>query len=90
MISGNSYKIGILHSLSGTMALSESPLVDAVQIAVEEINDSGGILGRRVETVVRDCASRPEIFHQNTLSMIENEGISTFFRMLDIIQPQVC
>ena len=47
-------RIGILHSLSGTMAGSESALVDAALLAVEEINESGGILGRTIDPVVAD------------------------------------
>ncbi|MBT6848809.1 MAG: transporter substrate-binding protein, partial [Planctomycetaceae bacterium] len=52
-----SVKIGILHSLSGTMAISESSLVDAVQLAVDEINAAGGVLGKTIEPVVVDPAS---------------------------------
>src|SRR5574340_248503 len=52
-----SVKIGVLHSLSGTMAASEAPLVDAIRLAVEEINRSGGLNGRPVEMIVADCRS---------------------------------
>ncbi len=45
-------KIGVLHSLSGTMAASETPLVDAVRLAVEEANQSGGVNGAQIEMVV--------------------------------------
>mgnify|MGYP001343850000 CR=1 FL=1 len=47
-------KIGVLHSLSGTMAISETSLKDVVMMAVKEINDSGGVLGEQVEAVVVD------------------------------------
>ena len=50
-------RIGVLHSLTGTMAVSEAPLVDAVRLAVEEANQSGGIHGARIEMVVSDCRS---------------------------------
>ena len=50
-------KMGILHSLSGTMAISEVSLRDVVLMAVEEINESGGVLGKKIEPVVVDPAS---------------------------------
>jgi urea ABC transporter urea binding protein len=55
-------KIGLLHSLSGTMAISERPLLDAELMAIEELNAQGGVLGRAIEPVVLDGASEPEIF----------------------------
>ena len=45
-------RVGILHSLSGTMAISEAPLVEAALMAIDEINQSGGILGQRIEPVI--------------------------------------
>ena len=50
-------RIGVLHSLTGTMAASETPLVDAVRLAVEEANRSGGIHGAKIEMIVSDCRS---------------------------------
>ncbi len=50
-------KVGILHSLSGTMAISEVSLRDVTLMAIEEINATGGVLGRKVEAVVVDPAS---------------------------------
>lgn len=50
-------KIGVLHSLTGTMAASETPLVDAVRLAVEEVNQSGGVNGAQIEMIVADCRS---------------------------------
>ena len=55
-------KIGILHSLSGTMAISETSLRDVVLMAVEEINSSGGVLGKQIATVVVDPASDWPLF----------------------------
>src|SRR5688572_22108762 len=55
-------KIGILHSLSGTMAISEVSLRDVVLMAVDEINAKGGILGRQVKPVVVDPASNWDLF----------------------------
>ena len=55
-------KIGVLHSLSGTMAISETSLKDVVMMAVKEINESGGVLGEKVEAVVVDPASDWPLF----------------------------
>ena len=50
-------KVGILHSLSGTMAISETTVVEAEKLAIEEINAAGGILGKQIEAIVEDGAS---------------------------------
>ncbi len=76
--SGDSVKVGLLHSLSGTTALSERPLLDAELMAMDEINGSGGILGRRLEPVVADGASRPELFAQGARELLA-AGVSALF-----------
>ena len=53
----NTIKVGILHSLSGTMAISETVLKDTVLMAIDEINAKGGVLGKKLEPVVVDPAS---------------------------------
>jgi urea transport system substrate-binding protein len=50
-------KVGVLHSLTGTMAISEKPVVDSTLMAIEEINQQGGIQGRIIEPVVVDGRS---------------------------------
>jgi urea transport system substrate-binding protein len=50
-------KVGILHSLTGTMAESEQPMVHAEMLAIQEINDAGGVLGKRIDAIARDCES---------------------------------
>jgi urea transport system substrate-binding protein len=50
-------KVGVLHSLSGTMAISETVLKDTVLMAIDEINAKGGVLGKKLEPVVVDPAS---------------------------------
>ncbi len=72
-------KIGVLHSLTGTMAVSEKPLVDAVRLAVEEINDQGGLLGHPVEVVVADGKSDPQVFAAEAERLIEQEQVSVLF-----------
>lgn len=72
-------KIGVLHSLTGTMAVNEMPLVDAVRLAVEEINAQGGLLGKPVETVVADGKSDPNVFAQEAERLIVQEHVSALF-----------
>lgn len=51
---GNTIKVGILHSLSGTMSISEKSVVDAELLAIEEINKAGGVLGKQIEAIQED------------------------------------
>src|SRR5437868_14299636 len=55
-------KVGILHSLSGTMAISETSLKDVALMTIEEINKSGGVMGRQLDPVVVDPASKWPLF----------------------------
>jgi len=70
--------IGLLHSLTGTMALSEKSLLDAGLMAVREINDQGGILGHLLEPVIRDGESDPLVFAHQAESLIAG-GAATLF-----------
>ncbi len=72
-------KVGILHSLSGTMAISESAVVDAALMAIDEINAAGGLLGRQIQPVVADSTSDPAVFARETERLIKIEGVSTIF-----------
>lgn len=72
-------RIGILHSLTGTMGLHERPLVDALSLAIEEINQSGGILGMRVEAIVADCRSNAVFCGQEAERLITEEKVSVLF-----------
>ena len=75
-------KVGVLHSLSGTMAISEVSLRDVVLMAIDEINAKGGILGRQVKPVVVDPASNWDLF------AVAGQGRSGF-RLLDVGEPEV-
>ncbi|HBQ6540244.1 TPA: transporter substrate-binding protein, partial [Klebsiella pneumoniae] len=55
-------KVGIMHSLSGTMAISETPLKDVALMAIDDINAKGGVLGKKLEPVVVDPASNWPLF----------------------------
>ncbi len=72
-------KVGVLHSLSGTMAISEVTVKNATQLAIDEINAAGGVLGKQVATVVEDGASDPAIFAQKASKLIESDKVSTVF-----------
>ncbi|MBI3479322.1 MAG: ABC transporter substrate-binding protein [Nitrosomonadales bacterium] len=72
-------KIGVLHSLTGTMATSETPLVDAVRLAVEETNQAGGVLGRQIEMIVADCRSDASYCAQQAEKLIAQDGVQALF-----------
>lgn len=72
-------RIGVLHSLSGTMAVSEAPLVDAVRLAVEEANQSGGVNGAQIEMIVADCRSDSAYCAQQAEKLITQEGVQALF-----------
>jgi urea ABC transporter urea binding protein len=72
-------RVGILHSQTGTMALSESPLIDAALMAVAQINQAGGILGECIEPVVVDGASNPAEFERQARNLILSEQVASVF-----------
>lgn len=72
-------RIGILHSLSGTMAESEKPLVDTLLMGIEEINEKGGLLGRQVEAIVVDGRSDWQHFANETERLIRNNKVDVIF-----------
>lgn len=72
-------RIGVLHSLSGTMAISERPLVDAARLAVEEVNAEGGVMGRPLEIVVADGQSDPVVFAAEAERLITQEQVAAIF-----------
>jgi urea transport system substrate-binding protein len=72
-------KVGILHSLSGTMAISETSLKDVALMTIEEINESGGVLGRKLEPVVVDPASEPPVFAQKARELLQRENVAVTF-----------
>ncbi|MEJ2141379.1 MAG: urea ABC transporter substrate-binding protein [Gammaproteobacteria bacterium] len=72
-------KVGVLHSLSGTMAISETTLKDTVLMMVEEQNKKGGLLGKKLEAVVVDPASNWPLFAEKTRELIEKEKVDVIF-----------
>jgi urea transport system substrate-binding protein len=77
--SGDVIKVGVLHSLTGTMAASESPVVEATLLAIDEINQQGGLLGRPVEAVVADGKSDSNVFASEAARLIEDEAVCIVF-----------
>lgn len=72
-------KVGILHSLSGTMAISEVTVKDAELLAIEEINAAGGVLGKKIEAVVEDGASDWPTFAEKATKLIAQDKVATVF-----------
>ena len=72
-------KVGVLHSLSGTMAISETTLKDTVLMLVDEVNKSGGLLGRPLEAVVVDPASNWPLFAEKARELIEKDKVDVVF-----------
>lgn len=76
---GDTIKVGILHSLSGTMAISETTVVDAEELAIEEINKSGGVLGKQIEVIKEDGASDWPTFAEKSEKLIDKDKVVTIF-----------
>ena len=72
-------KVGVLHSLSGTMAISETTLKDTVLMMVEEQNKAGGLLGKKLEAVVVDPASNWPLFAEKARELIAKEEVDVIF-----------
>lgn len=72
-------KVGVLHSLSGTMAISETTLKDTVLMMVEEQNKKGGLLGKKLEPVIVDPASNWPLFAEKTRELLEKEKVDVIF-----------
>src|SRR5258708_2922767 len=72
-------KIGVLHSLSGTMAISETTLKDTVLMMVDDINKKGGLLGKKVEAVVVDPASNWPLFAEKARELIQKDKVAVVF-----------
>ncbi|HOV40476.1 MAG TPA: urea ABC transporter substrate-binding protein [Oscillospiraceae bacterium] len=72
-------KVGLLHSLTGAMAISEKSVRDAEVLAIEEINAAGGVLGKKIEYVEEDGASEPSTFATKAEKLINSDKVSTVF-----------
>ncbi|MBQ9908594.1 MAG: urea ABC transporter substrate-binding protein [Treponema sp.] len=72
-------KVGLLHSLSGTMSISETPVRDAELLAISEINANGGVLGKQIEAIQADGASEPEVFAKKARQLLQENKVVTVF-----------
>ncbi|GIJ78849.1 urea transport system substrate-binding protein [Micromonospora phaseoli] len=78
-VSGDTVKVGLLNSLSGTMAISEVTVRDSIMLAVEEINAAGGVLGKKIEPVGEDGASDWPTFAEKAEKLIREDRVAAVF-----------
>ncbi|HVL03679.1 MAG TPA: transporter substrate-binding protein, partial [Acidimicrobiales bacterium] len=76
---GDTIKVGVLHSLSGTMAISEVSVHEAELLAIEEINAAGGVLGKQIEPVIEDGASDWPTFAEKADKLINSDRVAATF-----------
>jgi urea transport system substrate-binding protein len=74
-----SIKVGVLHSTSGTMSTSETPVQEATLLAIEEINARGGLLGHRLEPILADGGSNPDQFAEGAERLVQEESVAVLF-----------
>ncbi len=79
LAAADTIKVGILHSLSGTMAISETTLKDTMLMLIDEQNKKGGVLGKQLEAVVVDPASNWPLFAEKARELIEKEKVAAVF-----------
>lgn len=79
VLADDAIKIGILHSLSGPLALSELAVRDATLLAITEINNAGGVLGKQLHPVVEDGASNPAIFAERARKLLAQDQVAVVF-----------
>ena len=78
-LKADTIKVGVLHSLSGTMAISETTLKDTVLMLIDKQNKSGGLLGKKIEAVVVDPASNWPLFAEKARELISKEQVDVIF-----------
>ncbi|TFV58836.1 urea ABC transporter substrate-binding protein [Mycobacterium sp. PS03-16] len=77
--SGPTIKVGSLNSLSGTMAISEVTVRDAIKLAVDEINGAGGVMGKQIQLIGEDGASEPTVFAEKAEKLISSDCVAAVF-----------
>ena len=77
--SPESIKVGVLHSLSGTMSISETAVRDATLMAIEEINADGGVMGKQLEVIVEDGASDWPTFAEKAKKLLQSDEVAVVF-----------
>src|SRR5438445_1391124 len=79
VLAADTIKVGILHSLSGTMAISETVLKDVTLMAIDEINAQGGVMGKKLEPVIVDGASNWPLFAEKAKQLLEQDKVAVVF-----------
>jgi urea transport system substrate-binding protein len=77
--SEDTVKVGVLHSLTGTMAISEVTVKNATLLAIDQINATGGVMGKKIVPVIEDGASDPAMFAQKAQKLVQQDGVATVF-----------
>lgn len=75
----NAINVGLLYSLSGPMSISEVAVRDGTLLAIEEINDKGGILGHKLYPIIEDGSSEPKFFQEKATKLLERDQVSVIF-----------
>jgi urea transport system substrate-binding protein len=78
-LAADTIKVGVLHSLSGTMAISETVLKDVTLMAIDEINAKGGVMGKKLEAVVVDPASNWPLFAEKARQLLSQDKVAVVF-----------
>lgn len=78
-VTKDTVKVGILHSLTGTMAISETGAQEAEKLAIKQINDMGGILGRKIEIIQEDGASDWPTFAEKSRKLLVKDKVAAVF-----------
>jgi urea transport system substrate-binding protein len=79
VLAADTIKVGVLHSLSGTMAISETSLKDVALMTIDEINAKGGVLGKQLEPAVVDPASNWPLFAEKARQLITQDKTAVVF-----------
>ena len=78
-LAADTIMVGVLHSLSGTMAISETALKETVLMTIEEINKAGGVMGKKLEPVVVDPASNWPLFAEKARQLLTKDKVAVTF-----------
>ncbi|HSH22930.1 MAG TPA: urea ABC transporter substrate-binding protein [Acidimicrobiales bacterium] len=78
-VTGDTVKVGVLQSLSGTMSISEVAVKNSELLAIKEINAAGGVLGKKIKPIVEDGESKPEVFAQKIEKLITSDKVAVVF-----------
>ena len=79
VLAADTIKVGVMHSLSGTMAISETALKDMALMTIEEINAKGGVMGKKLEAVVVDPASNWPLFAEKARQLLTQDKVAVVF-----------